>query len=530
MSAKSKRPNILLLMLDQLAPQSLPDYGHKLVQTPHISALADQGTVFENFYCNSALCGPSRMSFMTGQANHKIGGYDNATEFKSSIPTFAHHLRLGGYRTCLAGKMHFVGADQLHGFEERITTDMYPGDFGWTPTWEDPERVHWWFHTMLSVTEAGPYDRTLEIDYDEEVAQKSARWLWDAGRSTDERPFMMCVSLMHPHDPYMAPRAYWDRYRDDDIDMPDVPYQSHNERAPFARRMWDMYDRGEYEVTEQHIRTARHGYYSMISYADQLIGDVLEPMKRMGLMDNTIVMVTADHGDMLGERGLWFKMVFNERSIRVPLIVKMPGETKAKRVSQNASLIDLMPTFIDIAGEAARAPAAPLVGASLMPLVRGDKPNAWSDTVYGEYLAEGTTEPVFMIKRGTLKLIVSKNDPVQLFDTAKDPHELTNLAADPAHAKALKALTTEAAKRWDSDAIRADVIASQHARLLVQDALVTGRITPWDWEPRIDAARIYNRNYGGELYDTDRRARVPYRKEPAKDGKRTRRDWSRDVK
>jgi choline-sulfatase len=189
-----------------------------------------------------------------------------------------------------------------------------------------------------------------------------------------------------------------------------------------------------------------------------------------------------------------------------------------------------MPTFIDIAGETARAPAAPLVGASLMPLVRGDKPKGWSDTVYGEYLAEGTTEPVFMIKRGTLKLIVAKGDPVQLFDTAKDPHELTNLAADPAHAKTLKAMAAEAAKRWDSDAIRADVVASQAARLLVQDALVTGRITPWDWEPRIDAARIYNRNYGGELYDTDRRARVPYQKEPAKDGKRTRRDWSRDVK
>ena len=156
MPAKPKRPNILLVMLDQLAPQSLPDYGHKLVQTRHISGLADRGTVFDNFYCNSALCGPSRMSFMTGQANHKIGGYDNATEFKSSIPTFAHYLRLAGYRTCLAGKMHFVGADQLHGFEERITTDIYPGDFGWTPTWEDPGRSHWWFHNMLSITEAGP--------------------------------------------------------------------------------------------------------------------------------------------------------------------------------------------------------------------------------------------------------------------------------------------------------------------------------------------------------------------------------------
>ena len=524
----TKRPNILLLMLDQLAPQSLPDYGHKLVQTPHISALAADGTVFDNFYCNSGLCGPSRASFMTGQANHRLGAYDNASEFKASIPTLAHYLRRAGYRTCLAGKMHFVGPDQLHGFEERVTTDMYPGDFGWTPTWDDPARVHWWFHNMLSVTEAGPYERTLEIDYDEEVAQRSARWLWDAGRGSDERPFMMCVSLMHPHDPYMAPKQLWDRYKDADIDMPTVPNVPHNQRDPFSARMWAMYDRDEYEVTDEHIRTARHGYYSMITYADELIGHVMQPLHKQGLADSTVVIVCADHGDMLGERGLWFKMVHYERSIRVPLIVKLPGESKARRVAQNASLIDLLPTLVDIAsGGEMPDLAAPIEGTSLLPLVRGGVVKDWTDTVYGEYLAEGTTEPVFMIKRGSQKLITAKDDPVQLFDTAADPHELINLATDPAHAKTLAAMTAEAAKRWDSDAICADVVASQRARIMVQNALVTGRITPWDWEPRTDAAKVYNRNYGGELYDTDRRARVPYRPEPAK---RSRRDWSQDVK
>jgi choline-sulfatase len=523
------RPNIVLVMLDQLAPHALPDHGHTLVQTPTLSALADKAAIFDNFYCNSALCGPSRISFMSGQRNSRVRGYDNASEFAASIPTFAHYLRLGGYRTCLAGKMHFVGADQLHGFEERITTDMYPGDFGWTPTWDDPERVHWWFHNLLSVTEAGPYDRTLEIDFDEEVAQKSARWLWDAGRSKDERPFMLTVSLMHPHDPYMAPRGQWDRYRDDDIDMPSVPHIAPADRDPFARRMWAMYDRDEYEVTADHIRTARHGYYSMISHADALIGQVLEPLAAQGLADNTIVIVTADHGDMLGERGLWFKMVFNERSARVPLIIHYPGVTARRRVTQNASLIDMLPTLLDMAGIADRPLAAPIDGASLLPLARGDSGAgaAWADTVYGEYMAEGTTEPVFMIKRGSLKYVTAVGDPPQLYDLAADPNELHNLAADPAHAKTAAGFAAEAAQRWDSAAIRADVVATQKARLLVQDALVTGRITPWDWEPRIDASRIYNRNYGGELYDTDRRARVPLHPEPKK---RTRRDWSRDVK
>jgi choline-sulfatase len=526
MTSARKQPNILMVMLDQLAPQSLPVYGHKLVQTPHMAALADTGVVFENFYCNSALCGPSRFSFMTGQPNHRIGAYDNASEFPASIPTFAHYLRLAGYRTCLAGKMHFVGADQLHGFEDRVTTDIYPGDFGWTPTWEQPGKVHWWFHNMLSVTESGPYDRTLEIDYDEEVAWKAERWLWDHARSTDGRPFCQVVSLMHPHDPYLAPRHLWDRYRDDDIDMPAVPYIAPADRDPFSQRMWALYDRDEYEVTDQHIRTARHGYYSMVTYADALLGRVMAPLQKLGLADNTIVMVVADHGDMLGERGLWFKMVHFERSIRVPLIINWPVELQPRRVRENASLIDVLPTFLDIAGVGNRPLAAPITGASLLPLARGEAKD-WPDAVHGEYMAEGTTEPVFMIKRGTLKYITAVGDPPQLYDTIADPHELTNLAGQPAFAQTVSHFAAEAARRWDSAAIKADVIATQQSRLLVQDALVAGRVTPWDYEPRIDAARVYNRNYGGELYDTDRRARVPNRPEPQK---RSRRDWSRDVK
>jgi choline-sulfatase len=421
--------------------------------------------------------------------------------------------------------MHFVGADQLHGFEDRVTTDMYPGDFGWTPTWDNPTRQHWWYHNMLSVTEAGPYDRTLEIDYDEEVAWQASRWLWDHARSSDARPFMLCLSLMHPHDPYMAPRSFWRRYRADDIDMPSVPYVPVAARDPFSKRMWELYDRDEYEVTEDHIRAARQAYYAMISYADDLVGQVLTPLRSTGLIDNTVVLVTADHGDMLGERGLWFKMVYFERSIRVPLIISWPGELSRRRISENASLIDILPTLVDIAATGKPfEPAVPVAGESLLPLARGEQ-TGWSDTVYGEYMAEGTTEPIFMIKRGSLKYITAKGDPVQLFDVGRDPHEQNNLA--PLDPRAVE-LAKESALRWDSDAIRSDVIRTQRARSIVQDALVTGRIHPWDYEPRIDASQIYNRNYGGELYDTDRRARVPYAAEPPK--RKTRRNWSRDVK
>jgi choline-sulfatase len=241
-----------------------------------------------------------------------------------------------------------------------------------------------------------------------------------------------------------------------------------------------------------------------------------------GLADDTVVIVTADHGDMLGERGLWYKMTFFERSTRVPLILHAPRLFGARRVAQNVSLVDLLPTFAELAGEGtAFQPATDLDGRSLVSLAAG-RAEGWPDAVYGEYMAEGTFEPLFMIRRGRHKHVVCAGDPPQLFDLARDPHELTNLAGDPAHAKVAAAFAQEAAAKWNSAALRAQIVASQRQRIFVQEALLKGRVHPWDYEPRTDAARQYNRNYGGELYDTDRRARLPQRPEPPKDGRGSR--------
>jgi choline-sulfatase len=163
------QPNILILMADQLTAGALPCYGNRTALTPHIDALAAAGVVFDSFYCNSPLCAPSRFSFLAGQLPSRIGAFDNAAEFPAAVPTFAHYLRGAGYQTILSGKMHFCGPDQLHGFEERLTTDIYPADFGWTPDWSRPAERPGWYHTMDSVTQAGPCTRTNQIDFDDEV-------------------------------------------------------------------------------------------------------------------------------------------------------------------------------------------------------------------------------------------------------------------------------------------------------------------------------------------------------------------------
>lgn len=213
----AKPPNILFIMVDQLAASALPAYGHPLVDAPHMTALAEGGVVFESAYCNFPICAPSRFSLLSGRLASRIGAYDNAAEFAAATPTIAHHLRLAGYRTLVGGKMHFVGPDQLHGFEERFTTDIYPADFGWTPNWRDPDQRFEWFHSMVNVVEAGPCQRSLQIDFDDEVAFAATRKIFDLARDDDARPFFLMVSFSHPHDPYTATQPYWDRYDHDAI-------------------------------------------------------------------------------------------------------------------------------------------------------------------------------------------------------------------------------------------------------------------------------------------------------------------------
>ena len=144
--SNAPQPNILILMADQLTPGALAAYGNRVTRTPNIDALAANGVVFESAYCNSPLCAPSRYALMSGKLPSRTGGYDNAAALSSEAVTYAHYLRHAGYRTILSGKMHFCGADQLHGFEERLTTDIYPADFGWTPDWQRPGERPSWYH------------------------------------------------------------------------------------------------------------------------------------------------------------------------------------------------------------------------------------------------------------------------------------------------------------------------------------------------------------------------------------------------
>jgi choline-sulfatase len=500
-----RQPNVLVLMVDQLNPSALPAYGHKVTKTPHLDALAAQAVVFDAAYCNSPLCAPARAVFMSGQLASRIGAYDNAAEFGAQVPTFAHYLRRAGYRTILAGKMHFCGPDQLHGFEQRLTTDIYPADFGWTPDWENFGTRPSWYHNMSSVTEAGPSIRTNQLDYDEEVVFAAQRKLYDLARSDAARPFCMVVSLSHPHDPFTITDEYWNLYRDEDIELPRVTIPV-DKLDPHSRRLRHVCNQDAEPVTEEQIRAARRAYYGAISFVDAQVGRLMRTLRDVRLADDTIVLFLGDHGEMLGERGLWYKMNFFEGGSRVPLMISAPKRFAPRRVPNAVSLVDILPTLVDLAHDGA-APAypAPIDGHSLLPHLEGKEGH---DLVLGEYLAEGAIAPIVMVRRGRHKFVHCPADPDMLFDLESDPDELHNLAREPGAADLVRRFRAEVDATWDLRRLHADVLASQRRRLFLAEAMQVGEQHPWDHQPFEDASRRYMRN-SIDLDDLERMARFP---------------------
>jgi choline-sulfatase len=502
------QPNVLVVMYDQLTPSALGCYGNPVVRSPHIDALASSGVVFDAAYANSPLCSPARSCMMTGQLPSATGAYDNASYWPSTVPSVAHYLRAAGYRTLLTGKMHFVGPDQLHGFEERRTTDIYPADFGWTPDWRHPEeRIDWWYHNMSSVTGAGVAEVTNQLLYDDEVGHQAVRALYDIARQDDGRPFFAVASFTHPHDPYVARQRYWDLYDGVDIPLPTVSAADVRGFDPHGERLASMCDRDNSVINDDDVRRARRAYLANVSYVDEWTGRLMDALGALELAEDTVVVLVSDHGDMLGERGHWYKMSFFEGSCRIPLVIHAPGRLSPGRVAEPVSLVDFLPTMLDLAGVSGEEPVDELAGVSVLPLCDGSPP-ASPRTVVGEYLGEGAVAPMVMIRRGPWKFVHSPGDPDQLYDLAVDPHELANLAAEPAHAALAAELRDEVARRWDLEALRQRVLADQDRRRLLTRALRSGRFTPWDYTPPRDDASEYMRNHL-DLNEVERRARWP---------------------
>ncbi len=493
----ASRPNILFIQVDQLVPAALSVHGHPLVKTPHLDELAGKSVVFENAYSNFPLCSPSRASMLAGRLPYNISQWDNGAEFFAEIPTLAHYLKALGYSTTLCGKMHFIGPDQFHGYEERLTTDIYPSDFSWTPNWDQKFRKGGGIR-VRNVIESGRCVRALQMDFDDEVEYHAVQKIYDLVRHTDDRPFFFTVSLSHPHPPYVISDKYWDLYRDEDIDLPRVPEIPFEELDPFSQTRAIAMGHQYYDITDDHIRTARHAYYGMISYVDEKIGSVLTALKETGLDRNTVIIFTADHGEMLGERGMWLKDTFYEWSVRVPMFIYAEG-IAPRRVTENVSLVDLVPTCLELAGKEDE-PVTELDGDSLVGLMHGSS-DGWKDEVISEWSATGHPAPSRMVRRGNYKYWVSEGLPPLLFDLENDPDELENVAGRDEVKEVEQGLRERLYSDWDPAALGERIRTSQKMRLLLRDLTeTTEKYSNWAVQTVRDDSRRYVRGRASSFY------------------------------
>ena len=302
---------------------------------------------------------------------------------------------------------------------------------------------------------------------DDEVEEAAIGYLRDNARK--ERPFALCVGFIAPHFPFVVPEPYFSQYWPDKCDLPNLPADHLDELPVAARRMQKMFGLSGY--TDDQILRARAAYYGLVSYLDDKIGRLLDVLQEQGLAENTVVIHTSDHGEMLGEHGLWRKMCFYEQAARVPLQVSWPGVLPAeKRIPQCVSLVDLIATILDLGGFSREERKAwELDGESLVPLLSGAD-TAWKDAVFSEYTAHGTDRPRAMMRVGKWKLCYSHGHPPEweLYNLESDPDEFDNLAGQPAHQDVVEDLTRRILEKWvDPDRLEREIVNSQERRHLL---------------------------------------------------------------
>ena len=345
------------------------------------------------------------------------------------------------------------------------------------------------------------------MEYDDEVAFFGCQKLHQLARqSNDEsaRPWCLTVSFNHPHDPYVARRKYWDLYEYCEHLEPRVSPMAHADQDPHSQRLYLANDYGSFDIQPDNVRRSRRGYLANIGYLDDKVGELLEVLKTTRMVDDTIVLFCSDHGDMLGERGLWFKMCFYEGSARVPLMMAGPG-IEPGCIDAPVSNLDITPTLADLAGVSLDNVSPWTDGESLLPLPSG---GSRSSPVLMEYAAEGSYAPLVAIRDGRYKFVHCELDLPQLFDLEADPAELVNLAGDSANRDLVDSFMRTAFRRWDMAAFDAAVRESQARRWVVYPALRNGAHFPWDYQPQQQASERYMRNHH-DLNDLEESKRFP---------------------
>lgn len=461
------RPNIVLLNSDQHGTIA-GCYGDPHARTPNIDRLADEGVLFSDCYCPSPICLPSRMSMLTAREPHRQKAWTNRDILPSGIPTFLHSLGAAGYDTRLAGRMHSIGPDQLRGYQKRTVGDHSPNWLGGEP--HDLGPLHkandpW----RESLTASGP-GRSAYETYDMAVTEAALVELGDLAAQAaggDSRPFALTVGWILPHAPFVcAPERYADY--EGQLPPPRLPVPE-SEHPHFA---WWRSNRGIADATTAEIERSRAAYYGLVETVDDMVGQVLDAIESAGLLDNTLIVYTSDHGEHLGNRGLWWKSSLYDESAKVPLIMRWPGRLQpASTCERIVNLMDLTATILDLAD----APALPNSQGQSFAGQFDDPEAPWVDETFSEYVNDGVPPWAGgrvviqrMVRSGPFKYIYHHGHPDQLFNLETDPDETHDLIDDPHFAGLAKQLRDRILADWDPEQIALDLRANGEDQALLE--------------------------------------------------------------
>lgn len=450
MSDKVAPQNLLFLLSDEHNRKVAGCYGHPFVQTPNIDALAARGTRFDSAYCNSPICVPSRASLATGLYPHQVGCWDNATPYTGTPASWHHTLRAAGVDVVSIGKLHFRGGDDYGFTEELIPLHVVDGkgDLKGLLRKDPAARAG----TADLAAAAGPGESSY-FRYDTRIAETAVDWLQRRASDTSGRRFALMVSFVMPHFPLVAPQADYDLYADRVLRALSEGLRSPPPDHPTLNRMRSVLDYDRH-FNDERRAVALRAYFGMVTRLDHLIGTVLSALEASGLTESTRVIYTSDHGDNLGNRGMWGKSVMYEDSVGVPMILAGRGVPEGQTIAAPASLLDIAPTALDCTGtpNSAHFPGTSLISLANTP---HDRP------VMAEYHGTGSDTGQFMLRKGQWKYTEYVGTSPQLFDLSADPNEEFDLSREPDGEAVCAEMRSELRMICDPDRISAMAFADQ---------------------------------------------------------------------
>jgi len=454
--------NVLILLSDEHNARIMGCAGDATAYTPSLDKLAQEGTRFTNAYTPSPICVPARASLATGRYVHQHRCWDNALAYKGNPPSWGHRLQAAGIPVQSIGKLHYRNGNDATGFDQQLLAAHIQDGIGqvWGSV-RDPLPDPFPTAPLFKNLGAGEssYNR-----FDRAVSQEAAQWLHERSQQTDSTPWVLFVGLVAPHFPLIVPPEYLKRYPVESMPLPRLHPDRGYHRHPWAERHARFSKHDEQLGTDERRQLALASYYALTSFMDHQIGNILNALSESGMAENTTVIYSSDHGDNMGERGLWNKCMMYRDSTAIPMIIKGPGVPVGQTVQTNVSLVDIFPTVLQKVGIAPTESDLDLPGRSLVD--SANEPYDSTRLAFSEYHAVGSDSAGYMLADNRYKYHHYVGYEPELFDLDNDPFETHDLASDPTYAEIVDCMQKRLCAILDP--IEVDTHAKSDQQVLIQ--------------------------------------------------------------